>query len=101
MKLRRFFTVTEAEQVYVGRWAKTLTSAESGSTETAAAGGERLPEYTNWYGLAVADDEDIAMLMLDVSVVAAIEASSLSRILAVPLQSRDGQRDSTTDLAYK
>ena len=47
------------QQVYVGRWAKTLVSAESGSTETLLQAVNAVLNYTNWYGLAVADDEDI------------------------------------------
>lgn len=39
-------------------------------------------QYTNWYGLAIADSADLVEADV-ISVAAAIEASSLSRILAV------------------
>jgi hypothetical protein len=47
-------------QVYVGRWAKTLVSAET-VDGNAAAGVNACLNYTNWYGLAVADDEASTM----------------------------------------
>ena len=43
-------------QVYVGRWAKTLTSSEGGSVETIVQAVNACLQYTNWYGLVVADD---------------------------------------------
>jgi hypothetical protein len=74
-------------QVYVGRWAKTLTSAESGSTETVVEAVNACLQYTNWYGLAVADDVVSGGDVLDaddvIDVATIIEASSLSRIFAV------------------
>ena len=68
--------------VYVGRWAKTLASAEEGSVETLLQAVNACLQYTNWYGLAIADSADLAEADV-ISVAAAIEASSLSRILAV------------------
>ncbi|EAB2333352.1 DUF3383 domain-containing protein [Salmonella enterica] len=89
------------QQVYVGRWAKTLEAAESGSTETLLQAVNAVLNYTNWYGLAVADDEDIDDADW-LSVAAAIEASSLSRILAITTQDPEAiNTTSTTDLAYK
>ncbi|RAY50403.1 bacteriophage protein [Enterobacter cancerogenus] len=89
------------QQVYVGRWAKTLVSAESGSTETLLQAVNAVLNYTNWYGLAVADDEDIDDADW-LSVAAAIEASSLSRILAITTAEPETvNATSTTDLAYK
>ncbi|MBC9239197.1 DUF3383 family protein, partial [Escherichia coli] len=89
------------QQVYVGRWAKTLVSAESGSTETLLQAVNAVLNYTSWYGLAVADDEDIDDADW-LSVAAAIEASSLSRILAITTQDPEAvNTTSTTDLAYK
>lgn len=89
------------QQVYVGRWAKTLASAENGSTETLLQAVNAVLNYTNWYGLAVADDEDIDDADW-LSVAAAIEASSLSRILAITTADPAlVDATSTTDLAYK
>ena len=68
--------------VYVGRWAKTLASAEEGSVETLLQAVNACLQYTNWYGLAIADSADLVGADV-ISVAAAIEASSLSRILAV------------------
>ncbi|WP_413726822.1 DUF3383 family protein [Sodalis sp. RH16] len=69
-------------QVYIGRWAKTLATGETGTAETLAAAVNACLEYTNWYGLAVADDADLVDGDV-ISVAAAIEASSLSHIFAV------------------
>lgn len=89
------------QQVYVGRWAKTLVSAEGGSTETLLQAVNAVLNYTSWYGLAVADDEDIDDADW-LSVAAAIESSSLSRILAITTQDPEAvNTTSTTDLAYK
>ncbi|HEC2119011.1 TPA: DUF3383 domain-containing protein [Klebsiella oxytoca] len=68
--------------VYVGRWSKTLASAEEGSAETLLQAVNACLQYTNWYGLAIADSADLVEADV-ISVAAAIEASSLSRILAV------------------
>lgn len=68
--------------VYIGRWAKTLASAEEGSVETLLQAVNACLQYTNWYGLAIADSADLVEADV-ISVAAAIEASSLSRILAV------------------
>nr|DAQ93708.1 MAG TPA: tail sheath protein [Caudoviricetes sp.] len=88
-------------QVYVGRWAKTLTSSEEGTPETLPQAVNAVLNYTNWYGLAVADDEDIDDADW-LSVAAAIESSSLSRILAITTQDPETvNTNSTTDLAYK
>lgn len=68
--------------VYIGRWAKTLASAEEGSVETLLQAVNACLQYTNWYGLAIADSADLVEADV-ISVAAAIEASSLSRIMAV------------------
>lgn len=89
------------QQAYVGRWAKTLVSAESGSAETLLQAVNAVLNYTNWYGLAVADDEEIDDADW-LSVAAAIEASSISRILAITTADPASiDATSTTDLAYK
>ncbi|MGC4125019.1 DUF3383 family protein [Enterobacter sp.] len=70
--------------LYVGRWVKTLTSAESGPTETLLQAVNALLDHNSWYGLHLAvpeadypDDADL------IAVSAAIEASTVSRILAI------------------
>jgi len=69
-------------QVYVGRWAKTLATAESGSVETLAQAITAVLQFTNWYGLGIADDEDLTASEITATA-AAIQASSLSRVFAV------------------
>ncbi|WKI56520.1 DUF3383 family protein [Klebsiella pneumoniae] len=68
--------------VYIGRWAKTLAEGEDGTVETLLQAVNASLQYTNWYGLAIADSADLVEADV-ISVGAAIEASSLSRILAV------------------
>lgn len=68
--------------VYIGRWAKTLAEEEAGAVETLLQAVNACLQYTNWYGLAIADSADLVEADV-ISVAAAIEASSLSRILAV------------------
>lgn len=68
--------------VYIGRWAKTLAEGEAGAVETLLQAVNASLQYTNWYGLAIADSADLVEADV-ISVAAAIETSSLSRILAV------------------
>ncbi|QLK21550.1 DUF3383 family protein [Raoultella ornithinolytica] len=68
--------------VYIGRWAKTLTEGEEDAVETLLQAVNASLQYTNWYGLAIADSADLVEADV-ITVAAAIEASSLSRILAV------------------
>ncbi|MGK0904026.1 DUF3383 family protein [Klebsiella pneumoniae] len=68
--------------VYIGRWAKTLAEGEEGTVETLLQAVNASLQYTNWYGLAIADSADLVEADV-ISVAAAIESSSLSRILAV------------------
>lgn len=85
-------------QVYIGRWVKTLATAESGTVETLIQAVNTLLGYTSWYGLHIADsvDPDAADM---VSVAAAIEAASISRILAYTTQDTAVlDSTSTTDL---
>jgi len=74
-------------QVYIGRWAKTLTSSEVGPIETVVQAVNACLQYTNWYGLVVADDvvsgSDVLAPDDVISVAKLIEASSLSRIFGV------------------
>lgn len=86
-------------QVYVGRWAKTLATGEAGSVETLAQAITAVLQYTNWYGLGIADDEDLTAAEITATA-AAIQASSLSRVFAVTSED-SGIIDSasTTDIA--
>ncbi|WP_405423523.1 DUF3383 family protein [Pantoea stewartii] len=88
-------------QVYVGRWAKTLAAAEVGKVETLLDGVNACLGFTNWYGLGVtydADRKDDDLL----PVCAAIESSSLSRILAVTTKNTDALLTTVnTDIASK
>ncbi len=68
--------------VYIGRWVKTLAEGEAVAVETLLQAVNACLQYTNWYGLAIADSADLVEADV-ISVAAAIEASSLSRILAV------------------
>jgi len=86
-------------QVYIGRWAKTLAAAETGSIETLAQAVNAVLQFTNWYGLGIADDEDLTPAEI-IATAAAIQASSLSRVFAVTSDD-PGIIDaaSTTDIA--
>lgn len=88
-------------QMYVGRWAKTLAAAEVGKVETLLDGVNACLGFTNWYGLGVtydADRKDDDLL----PVCAAIESSSLSRILAVTTKNTDALLTTVnTDIASK
>ncbi|EMM0382364.1 DUF3383 domain-containing protein [Pluralibacter gergoviae] len=88
-------------QVFIGRWAKTLANTETGDPETALQAVNAALQYTNWYGLALADSADLVDADV-ISVAAAIEASSLSRILAVTTADPDVLVTGNTDnLGYK
>lgn len=78
-----FFSQSPApSQVYIGRWAKTLATGETGAVETVADAVNEALQFTNWYGLAIADDADLVEADV-VAVAASIESASLSRIFAV------------------
>lgn len=89
------------KEVYVGRWAKTLATGEAGAAEKLMDAVNAVMGYTNWYGLGIADKEDIA----DddwLKVAAAVEASGVSRILAITTSDpATFDATSTGDLAYK
>ncbi|MBA8051908.1 DUF3383 domain-containing protein [Klebsiella michiganensis] len=87
--------------VYIGRWAKTLAEGEEGAVETMLQAVNASLQYTNWYGLAIADSADLVEADV-ISVAAAIEASSLSRILAVTTDDVDVLVAGNTDnIGYK
>ncbi|EAA4075012.1 DUF3383 domain-containing protein [Salmonella enterica subsp. enterica] len=89
------------KEVYVDRWAKTLATGEAGAAEKLMDAVNAVMGYTNWYGLGIADKEDIA----DddwLKVAAAVEASGVSRILAITTSDpATVDATSTGDLAYK
>ncbi|EAO5524368.1 DUF3383 domain-containing protein [Salmonella enterica] len=90
-------------QLYVGRWINSLTSAESGPTETLLQAVNALLDYNSWYGLhlavPVADYPDDADL---ISVSSAIESATVSRILAITSSEADILSSAVeTDLATK
>ncbi|EEA8303012.1 DUF3383 domain-containing protein [Salmonella enterica subsp. enterica serovar Rubislaw] len=89
------------KEVYVGRWAKALATGEAGAAEKLMDAVNVVMGYTNWYGLGIADKEDIA----DddwLKVAAAVEASGVSRILAITTSDpATVDATSTGDLAYK
>jgi hypothetical protein len=97
-----FFSQSPAPtQVYVGRWAKTIATEETGTPETLLQAVNAVLQFTNWYGLGIAHTD--ALLDADVlSVATAIESASVSRILAVTTQDPDTLvTATTTDLASK
>lgn len=97
-----FFSQSPAPtQVYVGRWAKTIATEETGTPETLLQAVNAVLQFTNWYGLGIAHTD--ALVDADVlSVATAIESASVSRILAVTTQNPDTLvTATTTDLASK
>lgn len=70
--------------VYIGRWVDTLAPAETGTPETLLEAVNALLDYNSWYGLhlavPVADHPADADM---ISVSAAIESATVSRILAI------------------
>ncbi|NMP26848.1 DUF3383 domain-containing protein [Rahnella sp. SAP-1] len=97
-----FFAQSPAPtQVYVGRWAKTLATAEAGSVETMLQAVNAVLDYNSWYGLTIADSAPLAAVDI-LSAAAAIESAGVSRIMAIT--SADAAiltTTSTTDLASK
>ena len=93
----------QPQQLYIGRWAKTLASGEEGKTETLAEAMNAALEYASWYGLAVATAADDVVSDEDIlAVAAAIEAAGQSRVFAVTTASEATlSATSTTDLAAR
>lgn len=89
--------------VYVGRWAKTLTSAESGSAETLQQAVNAIMDFNSWYGLHLAvEEEDYPTDAELISVAAAIEASTVSRIFGITTADPETLvAATTTDLSSK
>ncbi|WP_421595718.1 DUF3383 family protein [Rahnella sp. PD4] len=87
-------------QVYVGRWVKTLESGEAGTVETVLQAVNAMLDYNSWYGLHLADTVDPSNMDM-VSVASALQAATVSRILANTTQDAEVMdATSTTDIAY-
>ena len=89
--------------VYVGRWVKTLTDGEAGTAESLLEAVNALMDYNAWYGLHLAvpeaDYPDDATI---ITVSAAIEASTVSRIFGITTdEATILEAETTTDLASK
>ena len=83
-------------QVYVGRWAKTLATGETGDAETALQAVNAALGYTNWYGLELADSDAISDADI-LAVAGAIEASTVSRVFGVTTAEPDALVSTATD----
>ncbi|MBP2167728.1 hypothetical protein J2125_000920 [Erwinia toletana] len=83
-------------EVYIGRWAKTLADAESGEVETLLQAVNAVLQFTNWYGLAIADTDDLVDADI-IAVAAAIQSASTSRIFAVTTDDAGTLSGSATD----
>ncbi|VTP13222.1 hypothetical protein PUATCC27989T_01058 [Phytobacter ursingii] len=90
-------------EVYVGRWAKTLATGETGTVETLLQAVNALMDYNSWYGLHLAVPEADYPTDTDIiSVAAAIEAASVSRIFGITTDEADTLvAATTTDLSSK
>ncbi len=91
----------QPRELYVGRWAKTPDDEENGSAETLPEAVNAALQFTNWYGIGIADSEAVSDADY-LAVAAAIESASPSRILAIT--SADAailDATNTTDLASK
>ena len=89
--------------VYVGRWVKTLADGEAGTAESLLEAVNALMDYNAWYGLHLAVPEaeypDDATI---ITVSAAIEASTVSRIFGITTdEATILDAATTTDLASK
>lgn len=90
-------------QVYVGRWAKTLATGETGTVETLLQAVNALMDYNSWYGLHLAVPEaDYPVDAEIINVAAAIEAATVSRIFGITTDDAETLvAETTTDLASK
>lgn len=90
-------------QIYVGRWVATLVDGEAGEEETLLEAVNALLDYNSWYGLHLAVPEGDYPSDADmIAVSAAIESSTVSRILAITSDEADIMSAAIeTDLASK
>lgn len=90
-------------QIFIGRWAKTADDdSEADTGETAEEAVTACLQYTNWYGLVVADKSvgDVLTASEVIAIAKVIEASGVSRIFGVTSSDAgiiDG--NSTSDIA--
>lgn len=90
-------------QIFIGRWAKTSDDdSEADTGETAEEAVTACLQYTNWYGLVVADKsvDDVLTASEVIAIAKVIEASGVSRIFGVTSSDAsiiDG--NSTSDIA--
>ncbi|HGV3451954.1 TPA: DUF3383 family protein [Raoultella planticola] len=89
--------------IYVGRWVKTLETGEAGTVETLLQAVNALMDYNSWYGLHLAVPEADYPVDADIiSVAAAVEASTVSRIFGITTdEATILDAATTTDLASK
>ncbi|NPD58848.1 DUF3383 family protein [Klebsiella aerogenes] len=89
--------------VYVGRWVKTLADGEAGTAESLLEAVNALMDYNAWYGLHLAvPDADYPDDATIITVSAAIEASTVSRIFGITTDEVTIlDAATTTDLASK
>lgn len=90
-------------QIYVGRWVKKLETGEAGTVETLQQAVNALMDYNSWYGLHLAVPEDDYPTDADIiSVAAAVEASTVSRIFGITTADPETLvAATTTDLSSK
>ncbi|TDT01684.1 DUF3383 family protein [Erwinia rhapontici] len=90
-------------QIYVGRWVKMLEGAEVGEVETLLEAVNALMDYNSWYGLHIAVPEaDYPTDAEIISVAAAIQAASVSRIFGITTNEPETLvAATTTDLSSK
>lgn len=90
-------------QVYVGRWAKTLATGETGTVETLLQAVNAMMDYNSWYGLHLAVPEaDYPVDAEIINVAAAVEAATVSRIFGITTDDAETLvASTTTDLASK
>lgn len=93
----------QPQQLYIGRWAKTLAAGEEGDIETLLESVNAVLDYASWYGLAIATGKDEIIADDDIlAVAAAIESAAQHRVFAVTSQAASLlNATTTTDLASR
>lgn len=89
----------QPSEVYVGRWAESLATGETGDTETLPEAVNTLLGYNSWYGLHLAVETDPSLSDVT-SIAAAIQAATVSRVFAYTTQDETVMdASSTADIA--
>lgn len=89
----------QPSEVYVGRWAESLATGETGDTETLPEAVNTLLGYNSWYGLHLAVETDPSLADVT-SIAAAIQAATVSRVFAYTTQDETVMdASSTADIA--